>query len=143
MDEMTILPSEKASLESFHDCQVKGIAWDRGRFSFEIALDYIVKWVAPAKPEEGYGFMLSPARLVFQNVDDVVLSLDWTGAGLMTQIAQVSVTETRSTPTGVLQHRYLVEFSEPSGEIELWSTGYEVRLLGKPEFSRVPVLETS
>ena len=84
--------------------------------------------------------MISPALLRFKDADDVVVSMDWRGSGLSTQVAQMSVVETRATPTGVPQYRYLIEFSEPEGQIEIWSTGHEVRLLRGPVLSPVPFL---
>jgi hypothetical protein len=63
--------------------------------------------------------------------------MDWSGTALDTQIDVVRALKSRTTPNGRLQRYYEIELSDPEGSITLWSTGYEVGLLGEPMLSAV------
>jgi hypothetical protein len=137
-----LLPEALALPGSFHDCYVHGVRWDSRRFSFAIDLDYILDWLEPRDRSEGYRFLVSRASLVFSNADSVTLALDWTGGALISQLYELRVDGSRNTLNGSVQSRYVLEFTEPEGQISLWSTGYEVALWTEPRESEFQSLDT-
>jgi hypothetical protein len=134
---LRVLSESEAELESFHDCHVHGLQWRRERFTFSIHLQYILEWIAPSDAVAGYRFSIAEGRITFQDVDDLKVSMDWSGAALDSQIASVRVLRTRTTPNGRLQRYFEIEFAEPEAIISLWSTEYEVDLLQEPVISNV------
>ena len=132
-----ILSESEASLESFHDCHVHGLHWRRERFTFSMNLQYILEWITPANSSAGFRFLVSEGQLTFRDVDEVRVSMNWSGAALDAQIAAVRILKTRTTPNGQLQRCFEIEFADPDGIISLWSTGYEVGLLQEPVISAV------
>jgi len=132
-----ILGESDSRPDSFHDCHVHGLRWKADRFTFTIDLQYIVEWVQPIDPSRGYRFWISEARLTFRDVDDLKLSMDWSGTSLDAQMETIRVLKSRATPAGLSQRNYEVVFSTPEGSISLWSTGYELALLEKPLLSEV------
>lgn len=125
-------------MRSFHDCHVYGIQWQPSRFTFSLDLDYVLEWIEPAKPEQGYRFLVSQALLTFRDVDDVRLSIAWSGGALRAEIAKLEVLESRSTPNGQTQRLFSIEFSDPDGTLSLWSTGYQVDVLSEPTTATTP-----
>jgi hypothetical protein len=132
-----VLSESEARPESFHDCHVHGLQWRRDRFTFSMDLQYILEWIPPSDGAAGYRFSISEGRVTFRDVDDLKVSMDWSGAALDSQIASVRVLRTRTTPNGRLQRHFEIEFAEPEAVISLWSTGYEVNLLREPVVSEV------
>lgn len=127
-----VLSEQEAPLESFHDCHVQGIGWSADTFSLWLDLDYIVEWLAPTQPESHYRFRVAKAKLLFANVDDVSIALDWERSSLRAQIETIVAAESRSTPSGMVQRRYEIELAEPAGSVALWSTAYSVVLAHEP-----------
>ena len=136
MKPVRVLSEAEAPLESFHDCHIHGLRWRRDRFTFALDLQYILEWI---KPSDGssYSFSISEARVTFQSVDGLIVSMDWSGAALDSQIGAVRVLETRTTPNGRIQRHFEIEFADPEANISLWSTGYELDLLRAPVVSEV------
>jgi hypothetical protein len=134
---LRILDESQATLASFHDVHVHGLHWRRDQFAFSMDVQYIVAWIPPADGSTGYRFSICEARITFADVDELKLSIDWSGAALDAQIAEVRVAASRTTPSGVAQRHYEIELSDPEGAITLWSTGYQVALLTEPVLSLV------
>lgn len=55
----------------WHDATVHAIGFDEDELWAErllLDLDYIVKWIEPAAPDESFSFLVAPATLVFEGV---------------------------------------------------------------------------
>jgi hypothetical protein len=62
----------------WHDATVHAIGFDEDELWAErllLDLDYIVKWIEPAVPEENFSFLVAPATLVFEGVGVVEAEL--------------------------------------------------------------------
>ena len=140
---LRVLSESEAKPESFHDCHVHGLRWQRDRFTFSVELQYILEWIEPSDGSSGYRVLISEGRVTFQNVDDLKVSMDWSGVALDSQIASVRVLKTRTTPNGRVQRYFEIEFADPEALISLWSTGYEVKLLKEPVISEVTSIPLS
>ena len=106
-------------------------------------VQYILEWLEPSDGSSGYRFSISEGRLTFQDVDDLKVSMDWSGAALDSQIASIRVLKTRVTPSGRVQRYFEIEFADPEATISLWSTGYELKLLQEPVISAVTSIPVS
>lgn len=126
------IPGSRAWLDSFHDCHVQSIGWTRDAYEFEMRLHHILEWILPAPGASHYTFRMARAVLAFGSVSELSISLDWKNAALDAEIESISIADERMTPAGNRDDRYVIGFSDLSGTIELWSTGYEVRLLSEP-----------
>lgn len=136
-----IFDESEAKAESFHDCHIHGLRWRRHRFTFSLDIQYILKWIEPSDVSAGaYRFLVAEAHLVFDNVSDLKLSMDWEGAALEAQIDALRALESRPTPNGQIERRFEIRFSDPDGFISLWSTGYQVILISDPVVSAAPSL---
>lgn len=135
------LTQAEASPDSFHDCNVRGMSWSAHRYEFELDIDYIHEWLLPADAGGYYRFMLSRSGLVFANVSDIKLDLDWARCAMVCQISTMRIVDTRPTPTGMVESNYVLDLSEPKGSISILSTGYRVELYTEPsisDLSRLP-----
>ena len=119
----------------FHDCHITNLSWDDAAFSFIVKLDYIVKWLTPGPNEQAFRFWISAAVLVFENVDDVEVGLQWQNARMVCCINNLLRQEFRLTPNGTKQWHWLFDLHEPSGQISLWATGFQLKLLDTPVLS--------
>jgi hypothetical protein len=131
------LNESEAVMESFHDCHVHGLRWRRDAFSFSVDLQYILEWIEPTASFAGYQFSVCEARLVFQSVSDLKVQMDWSSSPLDAQIEGLRVAESRATPNGGTERLFEIEFADPEGSISLWSSGYELVLLGEPVLTTV------
>lgn len=139
-----VLSESEAGPEPLHDCHVHGLRWRRDRFTFSIDFQYILEWVDPSDASSGtYRFWVSGAQLVFRSASDPEVSMDWSGAALDARIAVLRVLQSRTTPSGQVERFFEIEFADPDGTISLWSTGYDVILLGEPVLSDVPSIPLS
>lgn len=136
-----ILSESEAAPNSFHDCHIQGLHWKQ--WTFSIDLNYILEWILPKDDSSGYRFLISAARLVFRDVDELSVSMDWAGTPLDSEIDALRILNSRTTPNGRTERHYEIEFSDPQGVISLWSTGYEVALLHEPVNSEMTTIATS
>jgi hypothetical protein len=119
----------------FHDCHVHAIGWDFERFRFKVDLDYIVEWVNPSQQDDPFRFRISRASLDFNNIDELCIDLHWKNAPASCQLAALDRAESRQTPNGAIQWRWVMDFQSPSGEIAFWATGFSLTLLHAPSIS--------
>ena len=138
-----VLSETEATPESFHDCHVHGVRWHRDSFSFSMDIQYILEWIPPADGVDHYRFSVAEAELTFRSVDELKITMDWTGSALDAQISTIRVLETRRTPNGALDRHFEIEFSDPDALISLWSTGYELKLLRSPVSSSLQSIPPS
>jgi hypothetical protein len=131
------LDEQQAPPASFHDCHVVAIGWQRDAFRFCLELDYILAWIEPARPGDGYRFRLCEARLELENANDPRVMLDWSAAALDLEISSMAITDQRATPYGAIERCFTIECGA-QGVITVWATGYRLVLLGEPFESLTP-----
>jgi len=81
---------------SWHDCTIWAIEFragdpDRGDWTSEIALDidFLVEWICGA--EGNARFRVAPATLVFHEVTDPRIAIDWGSTGFQNALHPVSI----------------------------------------------------
>lgn len=127
---------------SFHDCYIYGIKWSLGNFAMHFDIDYIAAWEAVANGDvvAAYHFWVCPAELMFNDISDAVISLDWAAQAPLCQIDEIQRTDQRMTPNGIVQWHWEIALAEPNGSIDLWATGFQLWPEGQPVLSTVPYL---
>lgn len=132
---------------SWHDCHVWGLeirAGDssQGDWTCELVLhlDYICEWQCGTNRH--YRFWVAPARLVFQNAEDLLIAIDWKerqGGHLMIYepaldgIERENIPPTSNRP-GNNTFRYTLRTNSPDGGlISVTTDGFTQTLLAAPE----------
>ncbi len=122
----------------FHDCHVYGLRWDSSTYALILDLDYIVQWI---EEDANFEFLVAPAEIRFDYASEVKLSLDWSNLPMECQIQDIHRRDSKTNPNGSECFLWEIEFSTPSGSIELWATDFELRLLAEAERSEMQRLE--
>jgi hypothetical protein len=131
--EMISVPREVSRLEfGFHDCLVSGFRWHDGKNIFVFHLQYITRWIPPTGGAVNFRFEIADAELTFQNVSETMLSFDWGLSPLTARIDRVTTVKSRTAASGVVEHHYRIEFTQPRAFVTLWSSGHVVKLLHEP-----------
>jgi hypothetical protein len=130
----TVLTEEAFEEMGWHDCQVHSIAFfpDENEIGFDI--DYILKWVKPGSDETYFKFWVSPATLIFHNVNEVKTELEPTSGLSIDRIV-------RSDPRNPINFEYLEQKKQEwlwnvecmEGEIKMYSIGYSLFLRKPPK----------
>ena len=125
---------------NFHDCSILGMRWRDSAFEFVLDLQYIAKWIEPSDPTKNYRFWLCPAEMSFKNVDSADITLRWEGLPLRCSIDELGRLSKRQTPNGTVEWQWELQLAEPDGQISLWATSFELKILGPAVLSDVPRL---
>ena len=113
----------------WHDCVVYAFRFD-DELMFD--LDYLLKWVLPTGDEVGYKFWISPVTLVFENVENVKISID------MSVVNGIEIYELNKEILENGKIKWRMEAQE--GLIEFISTGYKQYIKGYPILNAGPYL---
>jgi hypothetical protein len=134
---MPLSPQEKLVLEKsiwtdadfeamgWHDVVIHGISFDPPRYELQFDIDYIFAWVNPEPPSEFFSFWISPATLVFRNVNGFRAEIE-TGPGLQLQgIARGKEREPRNAAyiEDKKEWEWVLEANE--GQISFFSAGFK------------------
>ena len=103
---------------------------------FELALDidYIAKWVKPIPPEEYFRFWVSPATLVFHDVQNINVAVEM---GALMDLEILDITRTPIEGKNGDWH-WLIDLT--AGEITFDATGYTQYFRQEPSFTQAQCL---
>lgn len=135
-----VLDETEAPLDTFHDCHVYGVSWDRDGFRFRVDIGYITEWISPEQEGGSFRFLIARATLVFESASDVTVTMDWTRCALDAQIDAIEICGERRTANGSLDRKYEILFSEPDAHLSVWSLCYKVHLHHEPVLSTMTAL---
>ncbi|HSR73115.1 MAG TPA: hypothetical protein VLL72_12105 [Kiloniellales bacterium] len=130
---------------AWHDNLVYEIRLVRGdperndwRSELVLGLDHILEWLADG--QGGMRFRIAPARLVFSDVTDLVVALDWGDSGCRVALNEVSIDriERDRLPESEQKicldrpyYRWRIETNLPTGgRFSFGASGYRQDLLG-------------
>ncbi len=143
------MSSEEVNL--FHDNRVYGFYLDMEAEVFEsnliIEIDHILKWDCL---EDACRFKVVPARLIFSDVTDLRLSIDWGKSGFRNShagMAIVGLTKTAVEKSGCANEseyfHWVFEFTDEQEQLELGASGYRLEYLAEPVWSQEQYIERS
>lgn len=138
---------------SWHDCHVYGIQLRTGdpasndwTSDLVFDIDFIVDWIC--KVGGGAQFRVAPAALVFHEVSDLRIAVDWGASDYravlhpasMNAIEREPVVE-RKVPLDRPYHRWRMSFNWPQGgEITFGAAGFTQMLRAEPVLSDTQAL---
>jgi hypothetical protein len=96
----------------------------------ELDLDYILEWIAPAADSVSFRYRITPARLPFHDVTDLVISIDYASASAAMGPFSIDgierrVEQRRYSPAGC----WRISVNSPPGEIRFEASGFEQSLV--------------
>jgi hypothetical protein len=134
---------------SWHDCHIHGVEFhvgnaDDGDWTSELVLDidYIVEWICGRSG--GGQFRVAPATLVFHEVTDLKIAIDWGSSGFRSSLHVVSIgsieRELLPARKGHSERPYYswrVRLNWPeSGEIAFGAVGFTHTLRAEPVLTK-------
>lgn len=130
------LESYKWTTEQFgemgwHDCKIHAIAFDSINNRFLLDIDYILKWVGPN--ENGYySFWISPATLIFENVYDLNIDINYELETILEDIERDNERKPNNSDyiNENVEWKWTLETS--NGEISFKSVGYSLNFRSNP-----------
>ena len=105
----------------WHDCIVYAFRFDN-KLIFDI--DYLLEWVMPTGDEVNYKFWISPATLIFEDVENVKISID------LPFVNGIEIADLNKETLEDGKIKWKMETQE--GLIEFISTGYKQFIKGHP-----------
>ncbi|MGZ5475770.1 MAG: hypothetical protein ACXW29_04920 [Thermoanaerobaculia bacterium] len=124
---------------SWHDNFIHSIHLDAHAFESRLRLeiDHIIQWVSPAP--DSYAFWVAPASLVFENVTDLKIDIEFDQSGYQVVIHQVSIHGITRAPVPVQKicfdrpyYIWTIETNWPAGEITFGASGFVQTLHAQP-----------
>ena len=117
----------------WYDCKIHSVAFDEFNYKLLFDIDYIFKWEGP-ESDGYYRFWISPVTLIFENVYDIDINLDF---GLGTIIENLE----RTNPSKPLNSDYIKKDIEwewiietKNGRIGFKSVGYSQYIRKAPVY---------
>jgi hypothetical protein len=124
----------------WHDATIRAIAFLPETYELALDIDYIFEWIEPAGDDRYYGFMVAPATLVFENLNQATIDLD-----LFDDVQLQDITRTASrVPNNAefideqIEWHWVIESNV--GEIKFWSVGYKQFIRQNPRLTRTQKL---
>lgn len=118
----------------FHDCRLYSIIFPGDTFKLKIDIDYIFDWILKEGRYEygsSYSFMVAPCMLVFDDVIDLKINLDFkNNIGIDILSLQQTYIETTNN---ISSYKYTIETD--MGEIEFVSSGFTMQVCQPPILS--------
>ncbi|MEW8645103.1 MAG: hypothetical protein AB2563_03315 [Candidatus Thiodiazotropha endolucinida] len=131
---------------TWHDNAVHGLSIREGKDGtgeLELDIDHILEWLEPKKGF--YRFLVAPASLVFHDVCDLVININYkepTAGFTPFSISQIE-REDKITANGFKTHIWNIGINWPIGFIEFQSSGFTQNLKAKPIESDTQTLRGS
>lgn len=117
----------------WHDTRIHAIAFAPSTFELLLDVDYLCEWLEPASSTEVYSFWRAPSTLVFENVLDLKIELDF----FHTQLQIDSVV--RTDPVTPINSAYINKQTEwfwtidcQQGNISFRSVGFNLTFRTRP-----------
>jgi len=115
----------------WHDNYIHAISFDPENYSFSLDIDYIHKWIM-VDGDNNFEFAISPAKLTFNNISNLKLSVDFSGCLPEMSIDRIEMKNERPTANKKLsEYDFLIVLNWPEngGEMSFSATGFVQRSL--------------
>lgn len=141
--EKSIWTQDDFEMMGWHDVRIYGMviekleeAW-QGNLIFDI--DYIFKWVHPVAPQKYFSFWISPCTLIFKDVYDVKIDIDYRGGAFdLWEISDLDLISKYEQETGAIIYEWQMGLQE--GNIRFKSLGFEQIVRKSPIYTNGLVL---
>ncbi|HEX8430100.1 MAG TPA: hypothetical protein VF625_02390 [Longimicrobium sp.] len=117
----------------WHDVPIHATAYLSELDEIAFDIDYILKWVNPAAGETFYSFWIAPATLVFENVTDLRIDLEFFGNNITIQhLSRADMQPTRQGFIGP-DAAWLWTLNCLEGAIQFRATGFRQTIRRVPQ----------
>jgi hypothetical protein len=137
--EKAVWKSADFDVMGWHDATIWSIALVGDQFELLFDIDYIFQWVDPVPPEQYFSFWVSPATLVFEGVQNIVVDIE------INYIQQIEVAEINregpiTSADGDLSNwKWVVELQQ--GRIQFEADGFTQYIRKAPIYGSSQVLD--
>lgn len=129
------LNSDDYSPNAWHDNHIHGFSIREGEYgagSLVLDIDHITEWLPP---KDGFfSFKLAPAYLVFHEISDLVIAIDYAGLPAAIQPLSIGKIERQEVvhENGFTYLQWRIEINWPRGEIAFKGVGFSLELRAEP-----------
>lgn len=124
----------------WHDATIRAIAFLPEADEIALDIDYIFEWIDPAKGETYFNFRVSPATLVFENINDVIINLELFDDVQLQNISRGDSRKPRNAEFIGHDREWNWTFDANVGDITLWSIGYKQFIRQAPVLTHNQIL---
>jgi hypothetical protein len=124
---------------NWHDNTIHGFRVEEGADGcsgqLTLDIDYILEWLPPTGGADAYGFVVAPADLIFHEVTDLVVSIDYVScsAALQPMMIHEIRREDLTYPNGYTSFAWTIEIGWPDNSfISFQSPRMSQVLRGEP-----------
>lgn len=112
----------------WHDSRLYSLSFPDENFEFSLDIDYIFQWVQPTSIS--FQFWVSPCTLVFENVIDLKIDIDFSNS-ITISIIGIERSSDRMSPNGkAVMWKYAIETDK--GILTFLSTGFRQYVRDNP-----------
>ena len=127
----------------WHDANIYGMIIEKDEEQWQANLifdiDYIFKWVHPVPPQEYFLFWVAPCTLIFKEVYDVKIKIDYRGGAFdLLEISDLTLVSKHEQETGVVIYEWQMGLQE--GDIRFKSLGFDQIVRKAPVYTNSQVL---
>lgn len=127
----------------WHDANIYGMIIEKGEEPWQgnliFDIDYIFEWIHPVPPQEYFSFWVAPCTLMFKEVYDVKIDIDYRGGAFeLLEISDLDLISKYEQETGVIIYEWQMGLQE--GDIRFKSLGFEQIVRKSPVYTNSQVL---
>lgn len=127
----------------WHDANIYGMIIEKGEEPWQgnliFDIDYIFEWIHPVPPQEYFSFWVAPCTLMFKEVYDVKIDIDYRGGAFdLLEISDLDLISKYEQETGVIIYEWEMGLQE--GDIRFKSLGFEQIVRKSPVYTNSQVL---
>lgn len=129
------LNSDDYNPNAWHDNHIHGFSireGENGAGSLVLDIDHITEWLPP---KDGlFSFKLAPAYLVFHEISDLVIAIDYAGLPAAIQPLSIGKIERQemADENGYMYMQWRIEINWPRGAIAFKGRGFSLELRAEP-----------
>lgn len=127
----------------WHDANIYGMIIEKGEEPWQgnliFDIDYIFEWIHPVPPQEYFSFWVAPCTLIFKEVYDVKIDIDYRGGAFdLLEISDLDLISKYEQETGVIIYEWQMGLQE--GDIRFKSLGFDQIVRKAPVYTNSQVL---
>ena len=125
----------------WHDCLIRAVAFSRETFELLFDIDYIFTWSLAKSNGDQSSVWISPATLVFENVNEAKFDVESWGSLEISDIRRGDGRKPRNAEHINRETEWLWEIECQEGSIQLRSVGYKQYIRSKPQLSQNLIID--
>ena len=141
--EKSIWTQDDFAVMGWHDANIYGMVIEKGEELWQgnliFDIDYIFEWVHPVPPQKYFSFWVAPCTLIFKEVFDLKMDVDYRGNTLdLLEISGLTLVSKHEKAAGAVIYEWQLELQ--NGDIRFKSLGFEQIVRKAPIYTNGQVL---